>query len=58
MFEKLIQYQVKSEVLYALEGDMADGSISTQDLPPMITDLDPAEDQEQILMLTYNLRHT
>ena len=45
-----------AEGLYALQGEMVDGSINTQDLPSTITDLDPAEDQEQILMLTRQLR--
>ena len=35
---------------------MVDGSINENDLPSTITGLDPAEDQEQILMLTRQLR--
>ena len=40
------------EGLYALQGEIVDGSISNNYLPPTITDLHPAEDQEQILLLT------
>ena len=45
-----------AEGLYALQGEMVHGSINTQDLLSTITDLDPAEDHEQFLMLTSQLR--
>ena len=43
------------EGLYALQGKIVYGSISNNDLPSTITDLDPAEDQEQIMILTRQL---
>ena len=45
-----------AEELYAFPGEIVDGSFSNNDLPSTITDLDPAKDQEQILMLTRQLR--
>ena len=44
------------EGLFSLQDDMDDGSIRTQDLPSTITDFDLAEEQDQILMFTRNLR--
>ena len=45
-----------AEGLYALQGEMVDGSINNNDIPSTITHLDLAEDQEQILFLTRQLR--